>query len=91
MRFAFLLGACCAALTLAAEPQTMIYSEPADFAPSKGLVKQEDGSLLITSIDGFHGTPAKALKIDPAKAYELKYEIKLADGSEPIPSIIVSV
>lgn len=92
MKRALLLGALCGALALAAESQSLTCPEGSDFAP-KGIVKQEDGSLLITTNDGFRTIPAKTIKIDPAKKYELKCEFKLAgaEADNPVRSLVVAV
>ena len=89
MKRILLLGALCGAFALAAETRSLTITEGTDFAP-KGVVKQEDGSLLITNNNGFRSIPAKRLKIDPAKSYELKFELKLADGMDFAPSVSVA-
>lgn len=90
MKRALLLGALFGAFALAAETQSLTVTEGTDFVP-KGIVKQDDGSLRITTNDGFRTVPAKMLKIDPAKTYELKWEFKLADAEAPVRSLVVAV
>lgn len=87
MRTTLLLGALCGALTLAAGSQS--FTEGTDFKP-KGVVKQEDGALRITTLDGFRNIPGKSLKIDPAKSYELTFELKLADGMDFPVSVAIA-
>ncbi|MBP5531876.1 MAG: hypothetical protein J6Y54_07610 [Lentisphaeria bacterium] len=90
MKRALLLGALFGVFALAAESRSLTIAEGTDFLP-KGIVKQDDGLLRITTNDGFRTIPAKMLKIDPDKTYELKCELKLADAETPVRSVIVAV